>query len=55
MICSVHCGKRSVPAGGEGFLDCCGYFLGDAELVDHALDDQAAAVDVERGGVPVLV
>src|SRR5271166_2164912 len=41
--------------GGEGVLDGRGDLLGDAELVDHARDDQAAAVDVERGGVAVLV
>jgi hypothetical protein len=28
-------------ANGEGFLDGRGYLLGDAELVDHARNDQA--------------
>src|SRR5215469_6487173 len=52
----MHGRRRSGGGtGGEGFLDGRGYFLGDAELVDHAGDDQAAAVDVERGGVAVLV
>src|SRR6516165_1733128 len=41
--------------GSEGFIDRCGYLLGDTELVDHAGDDQAAAMHVERGGVAVLV
>ena len=53
---TVACSARSAGGmGWEGFLDRCGYLLGDAELVDHARDDQAAAVDVERGGVRVLV
>src|SRR5215470_16491618 len=46
-------GRSAGGTGGEGFLDGRGYFLGDAELVDHARDDQAAAVHVERGGVAV--
>ncbi len=44
-----------LPLGSEDLFDRGDYLLGDAELVDHARDDQTAAMDVERGGVGVLV
>jgi hypothetical protein len=54
-LTDVQVRRSAGGTGGEGFLDCSGHLLGDAELVDHAGDDQATAVDVERGGVVVLV
>jgi len=56
MVTTTH--HASHPARcilSEGFLDGRGDFLGDAGLVDHARDDRAPAVDMERGGVAVLV
>ena len=41
--------------GCEGFCDCRGYFLGDAELVDHPRDDldPTGFVDTIRSGTMV--
>ena len=46
-------GVAGVRCGFERVLDGCGDPLGDPELVDHPRDDQATAVDVERGGIAV--
>jgi hypothetical protein len=55
VVASVRRGGLRVWVSGEGYLDRCRDLLGDAELVDHPRDDQPAAMDVERGGVAVVI